>query len=124
MVEILSELGSLERFEVEPGLIGLRSPALAELGLPLPGGNKPTAQDYALLLDSAKGRPDEHLIQTVLLRSMQQAMYSSDNVGHFGLAYDAYTHFTSPIRRDPDLIVHRIIKHILNNFRICTRKNI
>ncbi|MFP4495463.1 MAG: RNB domain-containing ribonuclease, partial [Halochromatium sp.] len=58
-------------------------------------------------------RPDFHLIQTVLLRSMQQAMYSSDNVGHFGLAYDAYTHFTSPIRRYPDLIVHRIIKHIL-----------
>jgi ribonuclease R len=86
---------------------------LAELGLALPGGNKPTAQDYATLLDSVKGRPDAHLIQTVLLRSMQQAMYSSDNAGHFGLAYDAYTHFTSPIRRYPDLIVHRIIKHIL-----------
>ncbi len=86
---------------------------LGELGLNLPGGNKPTAQDYATLLSSVKGRPDAHLIQTVLLRSMQQAMYSSDNVGHFGLAYDAYTHFTSPIRRYPDLIVHRIIKHIL-----------
>jgi ribonuclease R len=86
---------------------------LAELGLNLPGGNKPTAQDYASLLASVKGRPDAHLIQTVLLRSMQQAMYSSDNLGHFGLAYDAYTHFTSPIRRYPDLIVHRIIKHIL-----------
>ncbi|WP_295886018.1 ribonuclease R [uncultured Thiohalocapsa sp.] len=86
---------------------------LGELGLNLPGGNKPTAQDYATLLDSVKGRADAHLIQTVLLRSMQQAMYSSDNAGHFGLAYDAYTHFTSPIRRYPDLIVHRIIKHIL-----------
>ena len=86
---------------------------LAELGLNLPGGNKPTAKDYGTLLDAVRGRPDFHLIQTVLLRSMQQAMYSSDNVGHFGLAYDAYTHFTSPIRRYPDLIVHRTIKHIL-----------
>ncbi len=86
---------------------------LAELGLNLPGGNKPTAKDYGTLLDAVRGRTDFHLIQTVLLRSMQQAMYSSDNVGHFGLAYDAYTHFTSPIRRYPDLIVHRIIKHIL-----------
>jgi ribonuclease R len=86
---------------------------LAELGLNLPGGTKPTAKDYQTLLSAVKGRPDAHLIQTVLLRSMQQAMYSSDNVGHFGLAYDAYTHFTSPIRRYPDLIVHRIIKHIL-----------
>jgi ribonuclease R len=86
---------------------------LAELGLNLPGGNKPTAKDYGTLLDAVRERPDFHLIQTVLLRSMQQAMYSSDNVGHFGLAYDAYTHFTSPIRRYPDLVVHRIIKHIL-----------
>jgi ribonuclease R len=86
---------------------------LAELGLNLPGGNKPSAKDYGTLLRSVKERPDAHLIQTVLLRSMQQAMYSSDNAGHFGLAYDAYTHFTSPIRRYPDLIVHRIIKHIL-----------
>ncbi|NEX15086.1 MAG: ribonuclease R [Halochromatium sp.] len=86
---------------------------LAELGLNLPGGNKPTAKDYGTLFDAVRERPDFHLIQTVLLRSMQQAMYSSDNVGHFGLAYDAYTHFTSPIRRYPDLIVHRIIKHIL-----------
>jgi ribonuclease R len=86
---------------------------LAELGLNLPGGSKPAASDYATLLDSVRTRADAHLIQTVLLRSMQQAMYSSDNAGHFGLAYDAYTHFTSPIRRYPDLIVHRIIKHIL-----------
>ena len=86
---------------------------LAELALSLPGGKKPTAKDYAALLDSVQERPDRHLIQTVLLRSMRQAMYSSDNLGHFGLAYPAYTHFTSPIRRYPDLIVHRAIKHLL-----------
>ena len=86
---------------------------LAELALSLPGGKKPTAKDYAALLDSVKERPDQHLIQTVVLRSMQQAMYSSENLGHFGLAYPAYTHFTSPIRRYPDLIVHRAIKHLL-----------
>lgn len=86
---------------------------LAELALSLPGGEKPTTKDYADLLDAVKDRPDRHLIETVLLRSMQQAMYSSDNVGHFGLAYPAYTHFTSPIRRYPDLIVHRAIKHLL-----------
>ncbi|MFZ0790191.1 MAG: ribonuclease R [Chromatiaceae bacterium] len=86
---------------------------LGQLALKLPGGPKPTAADYAALLEQVKGRPDRHLIQTVLLRSMQQAMYSSDNVGHFGLAYPAYTHFTSPIRRYPDLVVHRIIKYML-----------
>jgi ribonuclease R len=86
---------------------------LGQLGLRLPGGLKPTAEDYAALVEEVKERPDCHLIQTVLLRSMQQAMYSSDNVGHFGLAYPAYTHFTSPIRRYPDLIVHRAIKHTL-----------
>ncbi|WP_089724983.1 ribonuclease R [Candidatus Thiosymbion oneisti] len=86
---------------------------LAELSLRLPGGKRPTAKDYATLLDAVRTRPDRRLIQTVLLRSMQQAMYSSENAGHFGLAYPAYTHFTSPIRRYPDLIVHRAIKHVL-----------
>ncbi len=86
---------------------------LGQLALSLPGGPKPVAADYAQLLSQIEDRPDRGLIQTVLLRSMQQAMYSSDNVGHFGLAYPAYTHFTSPIRRYPDLIVHRIIKHML-----------
>jgi len=86
---------------------------LAELGLNLPGGDTPSARDYGTVLDAARRRPDFHLIQTVLLRSMQQAMYSSDNAGHFGLAYEAYTHFTSPIRRYPDLIVHRLLKHLL-----------
>ena len=86
---------------------------LNELGLGLSGGKEPTAKDYAELLDSVQGRPDRHLIQTVLLRSMAQAVYGPDNVGHFGLAYPEYTHFTSPIRRYPDLLVHRAIKHLI-----------
>ncbi|WP_295452463.1 ribonuclease R [uncultured Thiodictyon sp.] len=86
---------------------------LGQLALKLPGGEKPIAADYAQLLREVQDRPDRSLIQTVLLRSMQQAMYSAENVGHFGLAFPAYTHFTSPIRRYPDLVVHRIIKHLL-----------
>ena len=86
---------------------------LAELGLSLGGGEQPQPKHYAKLLDSVRERPDAHLIQTVLLRSLSQAVYSPDNSGHFGLAYEAYTHFTSPIRRFPDLLVHRAIRHIL-----------
>ena len=97
----------------EDKLTDLRS-FLGEVGLTLNGGKKPSARDYADVLEAARGRPDFHLIQTVLLRSMSQAVYSPDNVGHFGLAFPAYTHFTSPIRRYPDLIVHRAIKHALD----------
>ena len=88
---------------------------LGELGLYLSGGDEPSAADYSDLLDSIRERPDAHLVQTVLLRSMAQAVYSSGNRGHFGLSYDAYTHFTSPIRRYPDLIVHRALKHLIAN---------
>lgn len=90
---------------------------LAELGLFLPGGKEPEAKDYAELLESVKDRPDSHLIQTVLLRSLSQALYSAENLGHFGLSFSAYTHFTSPIRRYPDLIVHRALKHLINGGR-------
>jgi ribonuclease R len=93
-------------------LTGLRE-FLAELGLDLKGGEDPKPMDFKSLLDTVDGRPDEHLIETVVLRTMKQAVYSPDNLGHFGLAFDAYTHFTSPIRRYPDLIVHRAIRHIL-----------
>jgi len=86
---------------------------LKELGLKLPGRSEPEPRDYARLLESVGDRPDAHLIQTVLLRSLSQAVYSPDNKGHFGLAYDAYTHFTSPIRRYPDLLVHRAIRQVL-----------
>ena len=88
---------------------------LNELGLVLGGGDKPTPIDYMHLLNSVQGRADAHLIQTVLLRSMSQAVYSPDIKGHFGLALQAYAHFTSPIRRYPDLLVHRAIKHCLDN---------
>ena len=83
------------------------------VGLNLGGGTKPTARDYAEVMQKIKERPDAALLQTMLLRSMQQAVYSPDNVGHFGLAYEAYAHFTSPIRRYPDLLTHRAIKAIL-----------
>lgn len=87
---------------------------LGEFGFGVGGGETPHAKDYGKLIARIKGRPDEHLLQTVLLRSMQQAVYSPDNVGHFGLAYEAYTHFTSPIRRYPDLLIHRAIKAVIN----------
>jgi ribonuclease R len=83
---------------------------MGEFGLQLGGGDEPRAKDYAALLEKIKPRPDAQLLQTVMLRSLKQAMYSPDNAGHFGLAYDHYTHFTSPIRRYPDLMVHRAIK--------------
>jgi len=91
---------------------------LGELGLKFGGGVNPTPLDYMHLVDSVKDRPDAHLIQTVLLRSMSQAVYSPDLKGHFGLALDAYAHFTSPIRRYPDLLVHRAIRHCLLNKKI------
>ena len=86
---------------------------LAELGLQLPGGEIPRPKDYAELLEHIRRRPDFALLQTILLRSLKQAVYSPSNLGHFGLAFDAYVHFTSPIRRYPDLLVHRVIKALL-----------
>ncbi len=86
---------------------------MSELGIILDGGLKPSAKDYANLINDIKDRPDAQLIRTVMLRSMSQAVYSSENLGHFGLSFEAYAHFTSPIRRYPDLIVHRAICHTL-----------
>ncbi len=90
---------------------------LKQVGLYLNGGDTPATSDYAELINKIKGRPDAPLLQTMLLRSMQQAVYSPDNIGHFGLAYEAYAHFTSPIRRYPDLLTHRAIKAILQGKR-------
>ena len=90
---------------------------LKGFGLQLGGGDAPHASEYAKVLARCRGRPDAQLLQTVMLRSLRQAVYSPDNVGHFGLAYEAYAHFTSPIRRYPDLLVHRAIKAVLQGKR-------
>jgi ribonuclease R len=95
---------------------------LASCALTLTGGDKPAAMDYAALIDHIRERPDFALLQTVLLRSLSRAEYSPDNVGHFGLAYDAYAHFTSPIRRYPDLLVHRAIKAVLAKKRYAPKE--
>lgn len=86
---------------------------LAELGLSLGGGDEPQPKDFTQLLQKVAERPDHELIQTLLLRSLKQAVYTPDNEGHFGLALDEYAHFTSPIRRYPDLLLHREIKYQL-----------
>jgi ribonuclease R len=86
---------------------------LKGFGLTLGGGEKPHASDYATLMNQVRDRPDARMIQTMMLRSMQQAVYSPENIGHFGLAYEAYAHFTSPIRRYPDLLTHRAIRAVL-----------
>lgn len=87
---------------------------LGELGLQLTGGKKPSPKDFQKTMNQIENRPDKHLIETVMLRSLKQAQYVEANEGHFGLAYSAYTHFTSPIRRYPDLLIHRAIGHILD----------
>ncbi|WP_273390995.1 ribonuclease R [Actinobacillus porcinus] len=95
---------------------------LSELGLTLEGGMKPTTADYAKLLVQVKERSDHELIQTMLLRSLSQAVYNADNIGHFGLALEEYAHFTSPIRRYPDLTLHRGIKYLLAKGKGSKRK--
>jgi ribonuclease R len=96
---------------------------LNELGISLPTREQPEPADYADILNHVQGRPDQELIQTMLLRSMRQAVYQSENLGHFGLALESYSHFTSPIRRYPDLVIHRVIKAILAKQAKAATKN-
>lgn len=116
--DFLRERGHPMLYRVHEGPTPEKLEALRDFlkgfGLQLPGGETPHASDYAKLLSKVKGRPDEQLLQTVMLRSLKQAVYTPKNAGHFGLAYESYTHFTSPIRRYPDLLVHRAIKAVLN----------
>ncbi|WP_153915454.1 ribonuclease R [Shewanella sp. TC10] len=86
---------------------------LAERGLSMGGGDEPTPSDYQDVMLKIADRPDAELIQIMLLRSMRQAVYSPDDDGHFGLALTEYSHFTSPIRRYPDLVLHRVIRYLL-----------
>lgn len=88
---------------------------LKELDLHLPGGDKPEPADYQYVIKQMAGRPDSVLLQTMLIRSLMQAKYQPENLGHFGLGYEAYAHFTSPIRRYPDLLVHRAIRYLVRN---------
>ncbi len=109
------QIPTLYRVHASPDADGLKEVRLflGTLGLSLGGGQKPEAAHYEKLLDKVRSRPDKNLIQTVLLRSLSQAVYGPDNIGHFGLALSHYAHFTSPIRRYPDLLVHRAIRHVL-----------
>lgn len=114
-----AKLPALYRVHLGPSeekLVALRE-FLGELGLALSGGDDPQPEDYQRLLKRVAERSDKAVIQTVLLRSMRQAMYQCENDGHFGLAFDAYTHFTSPIRRYADLMVHRAIRGLLRSKR-------
>lgn len=109
------DMPSLYRIHDKPDedrLNNLRS-VLSELGLTFEGGDKPQPKDVAKLMDLVAQRPDRDMIQTMILRSMKQAVYDPENRGHFGLALESYAHFTSPIRRYPDLLLHRTIKAIL-----------
>ncbi|PID41946.1 MAG: ribonuclease R [Gammaproteobacteria bacterium] len=109
------KLNGLLRIHEGPGeekLANLRS-FLGELGLQLGGGDEPAPADYQALIAQIKERPDFSVIQTVMLRSLSQAYYGIEKKGHFGLGYSAYTHFTSPIRRYPDLTIHRMIKSVI-----------
>jgi ribonuclease R len=87
---------------------------LRGVGIKVPWRGRPHPRDFEALVQQVKGRDDQHLIMAVLLRSQSLATYQASNSGHFGLALEAYAHFTSPIRRYPDLLVHRAIHHVLN----------
>ena len=78
---------------------------------------EPTSRFFADFIETLRGRPEERVLNEVLLRSMKQAVYAADNIGHFGLASTAYTHFTSPIRRYPDLVVHRLLRDLVRRGR-------
>lgn len=112
-----AKLPSLYRVHEPPGEEKLAKlyDFLRGIGIGLSSKQTPTPKDYQLILARLKDRPDRALLQTLVIRSLMQAVYQPDNVGHFGLGFDAYTHFTSPIRRYPDLLVHRGIRYLIRS---------
>jgi ribonuclease R len=94
---------------------------LSELMMNLGGGDKPSPADYQAILSSIADRADASVIQSMLLRSMNQAVYQAENKGHFGLSYDSYAHFTSPIRRYPDLLMHRALRSVIRSGKDSSR---
>ncbi|MBZ8140570.1 ribonuclease R [Rubrivivax gelatinosus] len=115
--DFIAQAGHASLYRVHEGPTPEKRQALQSylkaLGLGLHLSEEPTPAEMQAISQAVQGRPDAQQIQTMLLRSMQQAIYTATNAGHFGLAYGAYTHFTSPIRRYPDLLVHRVIKALL-----------
>jgi ribonuclease R len=123
VAEHLSKLGvpSLYRIHEEP------DPGRVEEVMKFAGGyarvgKKPGPKSYHKVLRAVRGRPEEEAITYMVLRSLKQARYSPENVGHFGLASECYTHFTSPIRRYPDLVVHRILREVLKRKQLSDKR--
>jgi len=111
-----AEMPSLFRVHAQPmvdKITDLKA-FLRQMGLKLEGGARPQGRHYSKLLRAVRARPDCFLIETVMLRSLAQAVYAPENGGHFGLSLEGYAHFTSPIRRYPDLLVHRAIHHLID----------
>jgi ribonuclease R len=105
------------RVHEQPDIEKMRSlqTFLGEFGIPCRWGAKLSPKQFQETLDKVRERPEKAVLETIMLRALKQAQYSTENVGHFGLAYSEYTHFTSPIRRYPDLIVHRLLESIIEH---------